>query len=600
MSFFNQVFQPTKLRNFTKKIYGFDIETYDNNKKFYCASIYGDDLIKTFFNKRKLIDYFKLPHFKNSYVCATNLGFDFFGTFYNQPEEFDFSILFRGSDLLFADTHSDGKKFHRYNDKSHTTKKVTFIDTLNYAKLSVKNMGKILNIPKLKTPVALGKLPKNQKQKDELVTYNIRDSEISYRFIKFLFNAFYELGATPKKTIASTSMSLYKNKYLMNTYFRHDEETLLEQFKGYYGGRTEAFNRGEIRNMNYYDFNSLYPSVMLNDYPDPNTLRVCHINDTSYIESYDGISHVDLYCPDMQYPLLPLRTETKLLFPIGNFSGWHTHVELRKAMELGYVIKHVHKTFYYKETVKPFYDFVIDQYNKRNEYKKDNNPMEYVIKILMNSLYGKFGEKFINKDKWLPLPETIEELNEYPDFERVGNYIRLPNQTIPPRCHCFPIWAIYTTAYGRLKLYDILKRSNAVYCDTDSIITTKEYHDRTELGELKREFRIKYGVIVKPKFYGFVDDKNEEHVKIKGLGKRLNYDEFLKFIQNPKLTYMKFMKFKESVRRGFLPNEIQDMTKEYGLEDNKRYWDKTFSFRELQSSIPHDMDKPILTVKGLS
>ena len=93
--------------------------------------------------------------------------------------------------------------------------------------------------------------------------------------------------------------------------------------------------------MDYYDYNSLYPSVMLNSYPDPNTLNVTYKNETSYIESFDGISEVEIYSPKVKYPLLPYRTEDKLLFPYGTFRGYYTHIELREAMLLGYVIKKV-------------------------------------------------------------------------------------------------------------------------------------------------------------------------------------------------------------------------------------------------------------------
>ncbi len=590
---FNEILKPTIQRPFTKNLYGFDIETYKNNKKFYCASIFGSNFKKSFFSKQSLIDYFKNPMFKNSYVAATNLGFDFMGTFYKQEEMNKFIMQWRGSDLIFTRTYTDGESFFR-NRENSSMKTLTFIDTLNYAKLSVESMGKILKLPKLKKPDCLGKLPANSKERNELIIYNLRDSEISYNFVKFLFNNFFGLGATPKMTIASTSMSLFKNKYLDRDYFRHSVEELLEQFKGYYGGRVEAFKRGEIRNMNYYDVNSLYPSVMTNEFPNPNTLRICHQNDISYIESYEGVSDVDVYCPFMDYPLLPYRTDDKLLFPYGNFRGWYSHVELRKAIELGYVIKKIYTTYYFKENCLPFYHYVYDLYKRRKELKEDGSSVEQVVKLLMNSLYGKFGQKFMNRDNWIPMPETLEELDKIDYDERIGEFIRIKKEFTPPRSFCIPIWALYVTAYGRLKLYDLIKSSKAIYCDTDSIISEKEYQDNSNLGKLKKEMRIKYGVIVKPKFYGLVSTDNEEYVKIKGLGIRLNYDNFTDFLINPTKTYKKFMKFKESLRRGFIPNEIQNITKSMSLEDNKRLWKSTYSFRELQSS------KPLEIIDGLS
>lgn len=582
---FNDILKPTLRRNFTKKIYGFDIETYDKNKKFYCASIYGKDIKKSFFSKRKLINYFKNNIFENSFIAATNLQFDFMGTFFGSDEINNFFMQWRGTDMIFAKTYLGHNNFSRKREDNNM-KTLTFIDTLNYAKLSVKNMGNIINIPKLKTPISIGRLPKNIKEKEEIIKYNLRDSEISYKFTKFLINSFYELGATPKMTIASTSMSLFKNKYLNDEYLRHKVDDLLEEFKGYYGGRCEAFNRGEIRNYNYYDFNSLYPSVMLNEFPDPNTLRVCHQNDLSYIESYDGLSDVDIYCPYMDYPLLPYRANNKLLFPYGNFRGWYSHIELREAIKLGYIIKKVWKTFYYKENCIPFLNFVNDLYNKRKELKDDGNSMEQVVKIILNSLYGKFGQKFMDRDNWIPLPDSLKELDKYDDFERIGDFIRVKQDFTYPRSFCIPIWALYVTAYGRLKLYDIIKTSKGIYCDTDSIVTKKEYQDNSSLGKLKLEMPIKYGVIVRPKFYAFVDKNNNEYVKIKGLGTRLCYDDFTNLLINPTKTYDKFMKFKESMRRGFIPNEIQSITKNMSLEDDKRIWNSTFNFRELQESKP--------------
>jgi len=148
--------RPTEQRNLNKKLYGFDIETYNNNKSFLCASIYYDDKNKwTFFDKRKLIDFLKTKRFRNSYIIATNLSFDFFGLFHNEPEIMMFKTLFRGSDLIFAETWIENNNF---TNKPKLTKRemVTFIDTLNYARMSVEKIGNILNIPKFTKPNFLG------------------------------------------------------------------------------------------------------------------------------------------------------------------------------------------------------------------------------------------------------------------------------------------------------------------------------------------------------------------------------------------------------------------------------------------------------------
>ncbi len=211
--------------------------------------------------------------------------------------------------------------------------------------------------------------------------------------------------------------------------------------------------------------------------------------------------------------------------------------------------------------------------------------MEYVIKILMNSLYGKFGQKFLNRYNWIPFNHTLEELNKLKYFERIGDFIRVKKDYQDPAAFCIPIWALHVTAKARLKLHDAILKTKPVYVDTDSLMTQEIVSTSDELGDLKLEMYIEKGIIVKPKMYSIISNKGD-YVKVKGVAKRFKYDEFKSFLKNPSVTYKKFMKFKESIRRGFIPNEIRDMTKDLDLEDNKREWTHSFNPEIFQESIP--------------
>ena len=581
--------EPTKQKFNKKKIYGFDIETYDNNKKFYCETLYLDDKnYWTFFDKQKLINFFKTKRFRSSYIVATNLSFDFWGVLFDKKESQAFFTLARGSDLISAKTRVYKGEFQFKPQRgSHT---LTFIDTLNYAKLSVEDMGNILKLPKLQKPKALGKLPKDDKERKELITYNIRDAQISKTFTEFLFDGFEELGATPKMTIASTSLNLFTSKYLKQTYWRHNKEDLLFQFKGYYGGRTEVFSRGKIENYNYYDFNSLYPSVMRDCiYPDPNSKRITYANNLDYINKYEGFSEVNVSVPSMDYPILPLKHDNKLIFPTGSFKGVWTHNELRYAIENGVTITKVHKTMYFKENCKPFETFADELYNKRLEYKKKGSKMQLVTKLLMNSLSGKFGQKFENKEMMLPLDIPIEEIRKYKNIERVGNYFRVVSDAEPSR-FCIPCWSAYVTSHARIKLHKAMKQCHPIYVDTDSLVTNKRMIDGSNLGELELEYTIKKGVFVKPKFYAFTDINNKSVVKLKGMGRKLSIEEFNKLLNNPVAVFNKFVKFKEALRRHLTPNEIIEVRKEYSLEDNKREWKEEFNKNTLEHSKPRELN----------
>jgi len=578
------ILKPTHQNFKEKPVFGFDIETTGQKNRFYCGSVWNEnqDFQKTFFKKSEMIEHFKQKRFKDSIVCATNLAFDFFGIMHDEEDK-NFNTLFRGSDLLFAKTYL---KNGRFNIKySNGSQRLLFLDTMNYAQLSVEKLGKLINIPKLKKPICLGRLPDNDAEKEELIIYNMRDSEVSALGLKFLLKAFRRLGASFRPTIASTSMSLYKNYYLKNDYFRHSPKELDEQFNAYYGGRTEAFARGKIEDYFYYDVNSLYPFVMSSRrYPDPNSKRITNKNTTEYIHEYEGCSDITIFIPETEFPILPYRFENKLLFPYGTFRGWYSHVELREAIKRGATIKEVHRTYYFKETVDPFSRFIKDMYNKRMEYKKENNPMEYVVKILMNSLYGKFGQKFRNKDNWIPFPETIEELDKYDFFERFGNFIRVKQDYTEPSNFCIPIWALYTTSYARLHLHSLIERASPVYVDTDSLMTKKKMITGDDLGQLKLEMKINEGIVCKPKMYCIKGSKGDV-VKIKGVGTRLSINDFIKLISLKKVNYTKFMRFKESMRREMDINEIVDMVKNFDLEDNKRNWNgQKFNIKEIQYS----------------
>jgi len=586
---------PTKQKLNKKRLFSFDIETYDNNKKFLCASIIGKNqqgamIQRWYTTKEDFIKAIKTDYmFRDSYMCATNLSFDFFGIFFNREESKHFTTLFRGTDLLYAKTYYDGDSFTSQSGYIHTKKSrksITFLDSMNYCSLSVEKMGKVLGKHKLPKPEWLGSYPTSDEQWKELYNYNIQDSVITYEYMRLLFDTFESLGATVKKTIASTAMSLYRNKYLDSVYYQGTEESLLEQFNAFYGGRTEAFKRGYISECNYYDINSLYPSVMHDYvYPDVNTIRITHENSIRYISSFEGISHVKVYCPYMTYPVLPYKKNHKILFPVGTFEGWYTHIELRKAIEKGYVIQSVYKTYYTTKTCTPFVSYVSDVYQKRLLYQQEGSPMELVTKLLLNGLYGKFGQRFIDRENAVHVDSmTKEQLQRYDTIERVGDYFITKERT-KPAGFCIPLWACYITAYARLRLYDYIERYNPIYCDTDSIITKDTIETSSALGCMKKEMTITEGIIVRPKFYA-IRSKERDYVKIKGLGVRLVYTSFSELLHNPKIAYTKFAKFRESIRHGYIPNELIDTHKEFSLEDEKREWLEPFSDTELQYSEP--------------
>lgn len=592
-----------------KNIFAFDIETKGLLNEFVMGSIYGihskfrkdrNQIITTitdkiFWNQEEFAEYIVNNEqlYDNSYLCATNLGFDLLGLFGETDFLPKINLIIRGSNIILATIK---------HPKRHSS--IRFLDSNNFSKFSVKQMGNLLGLPKLPQPICFKKAPSDETEAKELENYNKRDTRITYEYIKFLQKGFSDLGANMKFTIASTSMDLFKRKYLKQI-LKQNPDTLPILFKAYYGARTEILKRGYIENLKYYDVNSLYPFCMLREYPNPNYEFYTEKGNMNLLKDSknEGVMKVTVKIDNLDLPYLPYRHfdikdveqkgDYKLIFPLGIFTGYYTFFELRKAIQLGYKILDFGEAVYYTKTFKPFEEYVKTLYSLRMKYKNEKSIIEIVCKIAMNSLYGKFAQKLEDKESIFHLNsleyEKIKEYTESSKYHSIirGDYIYVKNKFnsyIPS--FVIPIFSIYTTAYARDVLYNKIKEvgvENVYYYDTDSIITDKILDTSQNLGDLKLEYFIRDGVLVAPKMYAFVTD-TQEIVKVKGASNLKNYIDFEKILEEKKYYYEKFVKFKEANSRNLKYNQILLVEKNFTMEDNKRIWESSFNPELLQDS----------------
>ena len=593
-------FKPLNQVDKNIKFYAFDIETANDNKEFVCGGIYSNDFKKQFLTKESMIDEILYnDKYLGAVFVATNLGFDWCGLFFENNQNI-FRICKRNSNFIHCKTFRRKNGIQLFNcpnprkkaeKKYDNLKSITFIDTANFAQISVAQLGEIVGIKKLQHPKALGRVPINSDEWEELLKYNLQDCKVSYYAMELFHRTIIDQGGTFKDTIASCSLSIFRNRFLKDTFWRHETDICLDQFKGYYGGNTHAYKRGKFKNYFLYDIVSMYPSEMRKVYPNPNTLSKNKYNITEYIEQYEGMSQVTVYCPKMEYPFLSHKSEDGRLFcPTGTWTGWYCHHELRYAMDLGYVITKVHNCHWYKETMYPFKEFVDTLYEVRKKYKKDNNPMQFVIKLIMNSLYGKFGQKFVD------VPELKHEseidtdyLLKNPFHTAKGDYY-IFKTTTEPKAFSFIIWSAYTTAYARIKLHKLIVKYEAIYCDTDSIMCKKEIISNSDLGGLELKEIVKEALIVKAKFYLI-----NSTPRVKGVPRLKGSTEFMTLIKGKKWEYSHIVKFNEALTRNLIPNQVIQVVKHFDLEDTKRIWDRPFSIHEEQSSIPINLENGIPT-----
>jgi hypothetical protein len=232
-----------------------------------------------------------------------------------------------------------------------------------------------------------------------------------------------------------------------------------------------------------------------------------------------------------------------------------------------------------------FDQFVESLYPLRLKHNK-GSPLNIIIKLLLNSLYGRFGMKtdmlkskiientqikdyvsiydvstistFNNKSlinyKETPTQKKVQALlNEncidVKQYKELNKHLNSFNESSAPHV------ASAITAFARIFM-DKFKRDlslDVYYSDTDSIFCKNPLPSNiisdTELGKFKLENTIKEGIFILPKVYMLKTVNNETIIKCKGLDSRLLTDLDIYDIYFNSTTFIK--KFVSYFKRDF-------------------------------------------------
>jgi len=285
---------------------------------------------------------------------------------------------------------------------------------------------------------------------------------------------------------------------------------------------------------------------------------------------------------NMNKPVLPYKHKVtkKLIFPAGTFRGVWNNNELNYAITKGCKIVKIIKQLCYKYTFTPFKNYIEVLYNKRLEYKKDNNSMELVIKLCMNSLYGKFAQskRLSTNITDITLLCEKDKINAllYDKGDIKDNFLVQTTTEEFDGIFAFPILSSYISSYGRIELHKYIEKYDAAYCDTDSIVTKYTLKESKELGGMKLESHLTKCEFIKPKLYYMLQNDGKEVIKMKGIN-RANIKDFNSMKNNLPIKKTKFSKIKESVKRRIKPNTIIKIDKHINMIDDKRVWNKNKS-----------------------
>ena len=293
-----------------------------------------------------------------------------------------------------------------------------------------------------------------------------------------------------------------------------------------------------------YDVNSLYPFIMAKTMM-PVGRPIAFEGDIRNIKPQAfGFFYCKITSPEyLEHPILQRRIETsdgtRTIAGLGTWEGWVYSPEMDNAINYGYTFE-ILKGYLFDKGGNVFESYITKMYDLRLQYPK-GNAMNLIAKLLMNSLYGKFGMKLNSTSiemfntsidtelqSFKNLLDTQPEL--FQDFVQIGNhFLTIRKNLIDVKYieaeevyHGIDInvaIASAITAGGRIYM-SFFKNNplfNLYYSDTDSfVIDAKLPNDASNdlvgsgLGKLKLEYVINRAVFLAPKVYGLILDDGTE------------------------------------------------------------------------------------------
>ena len=345
--------------------------------------------------------------------------------------------------------------------------------------------------------------------KDETIKYCLQDCKTLYQIIAKFNNLIfdkYSLNIHNFPTLPSLAFGIYRAKYLNDHKIPLITGQIFKDIReGYSGGATDVY-KPFGNNIFRYDVNSLYPYIMKSMSMPVGNITFFDGDITKINKNAFGFFNVEIIAPDnLNHPILQTRVDTgnglRTVAPLGKWKDMIFSEEMNNAIKYGYKFNIL--SGYLFEQANIFSEYIEDLYEIKKSHNKDE-PMYLISKLLMNSLYGRFGMDYMlythniiednelynlidnySINEIIPLDDN-KSLVSYLDDNNIKNVL-LSNES---KSNISISIAAAITAGARIHMSQFKNNPNynLYYSDTDSIDIDKplpDYYVGKELGDMK-------------------------------------------------------------------------------------------------------------------
>jgi len=366
----------------------------------------------------------------------------------------------------------------RFEKKGFKSVRSAFFSDISafYHEGSLENTVKrVLNIEYRKS-LDIGEGVSRENITREIVDYCLDDCFYTYLLSKNLTDL--ALKFVPVKRFHSTASisKSFMRKTLKNPYLFHP--TQIQQFalRSYNGGRFEILQKGSFERLYTVDINSAYPDVIKDLVVPKGLIKINLEYEPDSIYSYFN-ADVEISGDFVLSPFKHLLKDKNglLVFPTGKFRDVYlSKCEFEVLKDLDCRI-HIKKAIHlFNDNPRPWVEGVSEMYSKRKELKQAGDRDEYILKIILNSLYG----IVIQEDKTVSVSSSwtlSEEMNPENRIENVGGKLKIVKTGWKAGQWFNPLIASEITSRTRCKLFEDFHEheDNIVMIATDSVTMDK-------------------------------------------------------------------------------------------------------------------------------